>query len=430
MLNVVHKLIAPQWLTAKRIVVFEDAATADQLFPLNVLRPSWEIRAGLGSLREWLSTLRSAGYSVSLRPRENMVSRSCEMADFDDSWADSGEPVIFLNGRVLHLPSISGNLPQAVLDREGGVLWAMVSGSRVSDLLGLVGTKLAEALVKHVNGGTQIEAIGGLAASYVWDYVPANERLLKLGFDLSGEELLGSAKLQPMQGVQIVGELPVFAGRDTHIYPTVVLDTTEGPIWLGRNVTIEPHCFIRGPLAMGENGRVKAGAVLYGGSTFGPQCRINGEISSSIMQGYANKQHAGFLGNSHLGEWVNLGADTTVSNLRNDYGNVKVKVKQKLVDTGKQFVGLLCGDHTKTGINTMFNTGTIVGVGANVYGGGYPPRFIRSFSWGGNDGFHVEPLARTIESAKLAVSRRSRELSQAEIELLTEHYSSIVKQEN
>jgi len=100
------------------------------------------------------------------------------------------------------------------------------------------------------------------------------------------------------------------------------------------------------------------------------------------------------------------------------------------VDSGKQFVGLLCGDHTKIGINTMFNIGTVVGVGANVYGGGYPPRFIRSFSWGGNDGFHVEPLARTIESAKLAVSRRGRELSQAEIELLTEHFSNIVKQEN
>ena len=430
MLNVVHRLIAPQWLAAKRIVVFEDSAAVGQLFPLNVLRPSWEIRAGLGSLREWLSTLRSAGYSVSLRPRENMVGRACELSCFDDSWADSSEPVIFLNGRLLHLPSTSGPLPRAIIDSDGGVQWALISGQGVSDLLSLSGTKLAEALVKHVNVGTQIETIGGLAARHVWDYMSVNERLLKLGFGDHSDKLLGSAKLQPVAGVQIIGEQPVFAGVDSHIFPTVAFDTTDGPIWLGHNVTIEPHCYVKGPLALGDHGRVKAGAVLYGGSTFGPQCRLNGEISSSIMQGYVNKQHSGFLGNSHLGEWVNLGADTTVSNLRNDYGNVKVKVNQKLVDTGKQFVGLLCGDHTKTGINTMFNTGTVVGVGANVYGGGYPPRFVRSFSWGGNDGFHVEPLARTIESAKLAVSRRGRELSQAEIELLTEHYSTIVKQEN
>ncbi|MBL0059995.1 MAG: hypothetical protein IPP40_00445 [bacterium] len=430
MLSVVHNLIAPQWLTAKRIVVFEDDATAGQLFPLNVLRPSWEIRAGLGSLREWLNTLRSAGYSVSLRPRVNLVGRACELSCFDDSWADTGEPVIFLNGRLLHLPKMSDDLPKSVVDKEGHILWALVSGRGVSELLSLPGTKLAESLVKHVNGGTQIEAIGGLAANYVWDYMSANERLLKLGFGDPSDELLGSTKLHSVSGVQMIGAQPVYAGVDAHIFPTVVLDTSDGPIWFGRNVTIEPHCYLKGPLALGDQGRVKAGAALYGGSAFGPQCRLNGEISSSIMQGYVNKQHAGFLGNSHLGEWVNLGADTTVSNLRNDYGNVKVKVNQKLVDTGKQFVGLLCGDHTKTGINTMFNTGTIVGVGANVYGGGYPPRFIRSFSWGGNDGFHVEPLARTIESAKLAVSRRGRELSQAEIELLTEHYSTIVKQEN
>ncbi|MCC6477417.1 hypothetical protein IT157_10230 [bacterium] len=233
----------------------------------------------------------------------------------------------------------------------------------------------------------------------------------------------------PPAGVHLVGENAVFAGEKLIVYPTVVFDTTLGPIWMGKEVHIEPHCFLQGPLVIGDHCRIKAGTKLYSGSSFGPHCRIAGEISHSILQGFVNKQHDGFLGNSHLGQWVNLGADTTVSNLRNDYGHVKVKVAQKLIDSGQRFVGLLCGDHTKTGINTMFNTGTIAGVAANIYGGGYPPRYIRSFSWGGKDGFHTEPLDRTLESARVVMSRRERALSDEEQTLLEQHYLETVKQE-
>lgn len=182
-------------------------------------------------------------------------------------------------------------------------------------------------------------------------------------------------------------------------------------------------------MAVGAHSRMKSGTRLDSGSSFGPHCRVSGEISNTILQGYVNKQHAGFLGNSHIGSWVNLGADTTVSNLRNDYEPVKVKLGQKLVNSGRRFVGLLCGDHTRSGINTMFNTGTVVGIAANVYGGGYPTRFIRSFSWGGKDGFHTEPLERTLESIRVAMSRRSQTLSAAEEELLRQHYERIVTQE-
>ena len=168
---------------------------------------------------------------------------------------------------------------------------------------------------------------------------------------------------------------------------------------------------------------MKAGARLYHGTAIGDQCRVAGEISQSVFQGYVNKQHDGFLGNSILGQWVNLGADTRTSNLRNDYGEVKVKVGKDLVRTGEQYIGLLAGDHVKTGIHTMFNTATVAGVGANVYGAGYPPHVIGSYQMGGADGFQPASLERTLETAKIVMSRRNCKLSAAEEELLRRHYA-------
>ncbi|MBK6765924.1 MAG: hypothetical protein IPG71_06215 [bacterium] len=396
MLSLAHRYLPPVWLQAKRIVVFEDSVSVPSLFPMNVLRPSWEIRAGLGPLVDWLRGLRTAGYSVALRARGELQVRAREMAGFDDSWQPANEPVVFMNGRLLRLPAWNGELPSAVMDSAGQVLWAMLPGEAASKILPLSGTEIGHALVKQVGTGVHASQAGVLAAEYVWDYMACNDQLLTTGLAEEGDLLLESPRLTGLPaGVHLVGDSAVYCGAGTRLFPTVVLDTSDGPIWLGADVTIEPHCFLKGPLAIGEHGRLKAGTTLYTNSSFGPHCRVSGEISNSILQGYVNKQHAGFLGNSHIGSWVNFGADTTVSNLRNDYEPVRVKLGQKLVNSGRQFVGLLCGDHTRSGINTMFNTGTVVGVAANVYGGGYPTRFIRSFSWGGKDGFHTEPLART-----------------------------------
>ena len=265
--SVANRMIAPQWLTAKRIVVFEDEATIDQLFPLNVLRPSWEIRAGLGTLREFLTALRSAGYKVALRPREKMFERARDLAGFDDELGKSYEPVVFLNGRLLHLPENAGALPSGILDKDGNILWASIEGQKVSEMLNLPGTQLAETLVKWVDGGTSIDEIGGVSASYVWDYMAQNDRLLKIGFGQPVESMLGCRATSSLPSVQFIGNQPVYLGPGTNIYPCVVFDTSDGPILLGEHVLVEPHCFLKGPLAMGGHGRIKAGSVLYGVST-------------------------------------------------------------------------------------------------------------------------------------------------------------------
>lgn len=199
-----------------------------------------------------------------------------------------------------------------------------------------------------------------------------------------------------------------------------VLNAESGPIYLGRNSEIQEGAVIRGPFALGEFSTVNMGAKLRGDTTVGPHCKVGGEISNSVIFGYSNKGHEGFLGNSVLGEWCNLGADTNTSNLKNNYAPVKLwdYTKGGFANTGLQFCGLMMGDHSKCGINTMFNTGTVVGVGANVFGDGYPRNFIPSFSWGGAAGFSTFTMPKFEETAKAVFGRRGKAWTEEEKEIL------------
>lgn len=196
-----------------------------------------------------------------------------------------------------------------------------------------------------------------------------------------------------------------------------ILTTTDGPIYIGKNAEIMEGSIVRGPLAMNEGSALKLGTKVYGPTTLGPHCKVGGEVNNCIFQGYSNKGHDGFLGNSVIGEWCNLGADTNSSNLKNNYGFVKTFSYEtmKEVQTDVQFMGLMMGDHSKCGINTMFNTATVVGVSSNIFGADFPPKYIPSFSWGGNE---IYDFNRAIESANNMMSRRGLELSPPEIEIL------------
>lgn len=187
-----------------------------------------------------------------------------------------------------------------------------------------------------------------------------------------------------------------------------VLNAATGPIYLAKNSEVQEGSVIRGPFSLGEGSIVNMAGKMRGDITIGPHCKVGGEISNAVLFGYSSKAHDGFLGSSVLGEWCNLGADTNTSNLKNNYEAVKLwsYAKQGFVSTGMQFCGLMMGDHSKCGINTMFNTGTVVGVGANIFGGGYPRNFIPSFAWGGSGGFTTFQLPRVYETAQRAMERR------------------------
>jgi UDP-N-acetylglucosamine diphosphorylase/glucosamine-1-phosphate N-acetyltransferase len=198
------------------------------------------------------------------------------------------------------------------------------------------------------------------------------------------------------------------------------LNVKDGPIYIGRDAEIMEGCHIRGPFALGDHAGLKMAAKIYGGTTVGPHCRVGGEVSNGVFFGYSNKGHDGFVGNSVIGEWCNLGADTNTSNLKNNYGNVDVwnYGEGKYVSTGLQFHGLVMGDHSKSSINTMFNTGTVVGVAANIFDSGFPDKFIPSFTWGGAGGLETFRFDKALEVAVRMMERRHVDLTQADIDIL------------
>ncbi|MCK5456715.1 MAG: hypothetical protein KAI45_06265, partial [Melioribacteraceae bacterium] len=200
--------------------------------------------------------------------------------------------------------------------------------------------------------------------------------------------------------------------------PGAVLDAEEGPIFIDKNATVFPNTVIQGPTSVGENALIKIGAKIYGETSIGPVCKISGEIGESILHSYSNKQHNGFLGHAYLGSWVNIGAGTNNSDLKNNYGNVKVTINDVEIDTGEVMAGLIMGDHAKSGIDTMFNTGTVVGVSANVFGTGFPPKYIPSFSWGGTEGLTTFKFDKAIDVAEKVMVRRNKELTVDENNIL------------
>ena len=198
------------------------------------------------------------------------------------------------------------------------------------------------------------------------------------------------------------------------------LNASSGPIYIGKDAEIMEGSIIRGPFALCEHATVKLGAKIYGPTTVGPHSKVGGEVNNSVLFGYSNKGHDGFLGNSVLGEWCNLGADTNNSNLKNNYAEVRLwdYNTESFARTGLQFCGLMMGDHSKCGINTMFNTGTVVGVSANIFGSGFPRNFVPSFSWGGNGGFTTYLTKKAFEVAEVVMSRRQIELTDVDKAIL------------
>ena len=211
-----------------------------------------------------------------------------------------------------------------------------------------------------------------------------------------------------------------------------ILNTDAGPIYIGKDAEIMEGCIIRGPLALGNHAVLKMGAKIYGATTIGDGCKVGGEINNSVLFANSSKAHDGFLGNAVLGEWCNLGADTNNSNLKNNYEEVKLwsESKKTFVKTGLQFCGLIMGDHSKSGINTMFNTGTVVGVSCNIYGAGFPRNFIPSFSWGSANGFTEYQLNKATDTASRVFARRNIEFDELEKKIMNHVFEVTKEQRN
>ena len=264
-----------------------------------------------------------------------------------------------------------------------------------------------------------------LKIEHSWDIFKKNDAALREDFELITE----GRTSQPIPAtVNTLSPENIFIEEGAKL-EFVTLNASTGPIYIGKNTEIMEGSIIRGPFALCEGAVVKMAAKVYGATTVGPECRIGGEVSNSVLFGYSNKGHDGFLGNSVLGEWCNLGADTNNSNLKNNYEEVKLWSYEKsgFVKTGLQFCGLMMGDHSKSGINTMFNTGTVVGVCANIFGSGFPRNFVPSFSWGGAAGMVTYDVKKAFETARIVMSRRNIDFTEQDEAILAEVYEQTEK---
>lgn len=249
-----------------------------------------------------------------------------------------------------------------------------------------------------------------------WDIFSKNDAAIREDFDFITEDRTS----QPIpKSVNVISPENIFIEEGAKL-EFVTLNASTGPIYIGKNAEIMEGSVIRGPFALCESGRVKLATKVYGATTVGPHSVIGGEVNNSVLFGYSNKGHDGFLGNSVLGEWCNIGADSNNSNLKNNYEEVRLwsYETEGFTKTGLQFCGLMMGDHSKCGINTMFNTGTVIGVSTNIFGAGFPRNFVPSFSWGGAAGFSTYLTSKAFQTAKIVMARRNVEFSEEDAKIL------------
>lgn len=375
----------------------------DQLLPFTHTRPVSDIRCGILTMRE--------RWELCLGKQTGTLTEGYLQPLFP---VNSSEESVYVNGAVAGTSQILAGIDE--LNRgdklvKGNVVIAARPGITARSI-----AELEESILSlqplHFDGDTFV-------LQHVWDIFAHNDRAIKTDFKL----VTADRRSAPIPGhVTVTGREQIFIEKGAVINAGCVINAATGPVYIGKDAEIWEGCMIRGPLALCEHGVIKMGAKIYGPTTIGPGCKVGGEVSNVVFFANSNKGHDGFLGNSVVGEWCNLGADTNSSNLKNNYDEVKIWDESTggLVKTGLTFCGLLMGDHSKCGINTMFNTGTVVGVSCNIFGGGFPEKYIPSFSWGGSDGLVTYEFDRAMETASRMMGRRGKQLSAQEKEMY--HY--------
>jgi UDP-N-acetylglucosamine diphosphorylase/glucosamine-1-phosphate N-acetyltransferase len=393
----------------ENIILFDNEAR-DNLLPFTYTRPVCEIRVGILTIREkWEHWLKGKASYIT----QDYLSQKYDITIADKNYIINGS--VLPNIDLFRLIDNMGN--NEALLKDGELIVAKLD-SRQFEIL------MEEDEIEEL-AGFEVGDINLLKIDHPWDIFKMNDEALRLDFDL----LTKGKTSQPISSTnQVLGKENIFIEEGAEIECSI-LNAKTGPIYIGKNAKIMEGCMIRGPLAMAENAILKMGTKIYGATTLGPFCKVGGEINNSVLFGYSNKGHDGFLGNSVIGEWCNLGADSNTSNLKNNYAPVKVwnYNSEKFEQTGVQFCGLLMGDHSKCGINTMFNTGTVVGISANVFGSGFPLNFIPSYSWGGASGYSTYKTEKAFESAEVMMKRRNKELDTIERVILLKVFEETSK---
>ncbi len=373
-------------------LILFDNENRDNFLPLAFTRPVCELRVGILTIRE--------KWQRALQGEIAYITQDYLAGKFP---IDYGEENILINGSVLPSPQLIKLIQQMEYNE------AFLRGEELIAAK-LNGEQLEQLIHDEDFGelkGFDLQDTEYLKLDHVWDLFQVNDEALRQDFEM----LTKGRTSAPISATnQVLGKENVFLEEGVTM-ECCTINATTGPVYIGKNAVVMEGVMIRGPLAIGENSTIKMGAKIYGATTFGPYCKIGGEVKNCILQGYSSKSHEGYLGDAAIGEWCNLGADTNNSNLKNNYEEVKMWSygANSFAKTGRQFCGLVMGDHSKTGINTMFNTGTVVGVSTNVFGSEFPRNFIPSFAWGGYKGFQTYRADKAFDTMERVMARRNVE---------------------
>lgn len=381
-----------------------DGPYRNNLLPFTFTRPVADIRVGILTIRQkWESYLEYTTTTVT----EDYLADKFPMVEMDDN--------IMINASFLPNTEVIAfvknlNHNQALFKGEDVIAFFAKEGEEVSDFSSFEGIEFENDIIK---------------IEHTWDIFSKNGDAMVEDFALITKD----RKSQPIPAsVNTVNPENIFIEKGASLN-FATLNASAGPIYIGRDAEVMEGSLVRGPFALCYNSTLKLGSKIYGPTTIGPHSKVGGEVNNSVIFGFSNKGHDGFLGNSVLGEWCNLGADTNNSNLKNNYAEVRLWDYQTegFAKTGLQFCGLMMGDHSKCGINTMFNTGTVVGVSANIFGSGFPRNFVPSFSWGGSKGFVTYKTNKAFEVAEVVMERRKEEFTEKDKAIL-EHVFEETKQ--
>ncbi|MCC6182890.1 MAG: GlmU family protein [Bacteroidia bacterium] len=380
----------------RNYVLFDDHSWND-LLPLTYTKPCAELRIGILTIREkWENVLNE---KLTFQTQEYLQEKYALKLSVDTT---------FINGKILPnkqlVESIKNLKPETGLRKDNLLIAYRTEKQKRLDVM--------ERFTDVIEFTNQITAI-----NYPWDIFLKNAEAI----ELDCEFLTHNRKSQPISNSnKVIGDVNRIFIEEGAVIEASIFNTKSGVIYIGKDAEVMEGSIVRGPFVLGEHSVLKLATKVYGPTTIGPHSKVGGEINNSVVMGYSNKAHDGFLGNSVVGEWCNLGADTNNSNLKNNYGAVKLfnYPLETMIDSGLQFCGLMMGDHSKCGINTMFNTGTVVGVGANIFGGGFPPNHIPSFTWGGAEMMEVYQFDKMIETTNRVLARRNLSLDDTDKKIL------------
>jgi len=382
-------------------ILFDDQHVRTSLLPLTFTRPVSEIRVGICTItQKWEQLLRSR---ISFLTEPYLQAKYPQVNTQND---------VFINGAICP--------DEALL----AAVQSLEKGDRLMHgdiLVAYRPEELPETLtdidqIPEIRVQTHLQHITIIRD--LCDIYTSNGEQIRADFKRITAGRVSRPIADPHTALYNPGQIFIEEGVEMK---ACVLNAEGGPIYIGRNAQLHEGTVVRGPFALGEGSSLNMGSKIRPDTTIGPYCKVGGEVSNSVIFGHSNKSHDGFMGNSVLGEWCNLGADTNTSNMKNDYGPVKQWSYNEggMRDTGRQFCGLVMGDHSKAGINTMFNTGSVVGVSCNVFGGEFPPKYVPSFSWGGAGGLEIYHLGKALEVADRAMQRRGLRLDERDRHILT-----------